>query len=89
MGEGRNMIIGFGFGDPLTSFFMLILTSVLSYMLFRAFKRSKDNPLNEQNKREQLKEYYVVHRERAREMMREFDLTDEEIERRVEEEMRR
>lgn len=77
------MIIGFGFGDPLTSIIMLVLTSVLSFIIFRAFRRHKDFGTSLEDQRERMRNYYREQRETAREMMKEFDLTDEEIERRI------
>lgn len=75
------MIIGFGFGDPIQSIVMLLLTSLISYSIYRTLRnvgRGKQDPLQV---REQRKQYYYSQRERAREYAREFDLTDEEIER--------
>jgi hypothetical protein len=84
------MIIGFGFGSPLTSLLMLLATSLISYSLYKWFQsRKRDDPREEERTREALRRYYYEQRERARQMMREFDLTDEEIERKVEEELRR
>ncbi|AET69923.1 hypothetical protein Desor_4515 [Desulfosporosinus orientis DSM 765] len=80
------MIIGFGFGDPVQSILMLLLTSLLSYVIFRSLRngrREKQDPLL---LREQRKQYYYAQRQRAREYAREFDLTDEEIEHRLDEE---
>ncbi len=82
------MIIGFGFGNPLQSIIMLLFTSLISYVIYRSLRnvgRRKQNPLLE---REQRKQDYYAQRQRAREYAREFDLTDEEIERRLDEEDR-
>lgn len=82
------MIIGFGFGDPVQSILMLLLTSLVSYVIFRSLRnlgRKKRDPLEE---RQRLREYYYEQRRTAREYAREFDLTDEEIERRIDEEIR-
>lgn len=82
------MIIGFGFGDPIQSILMLLLTSLISYVIFRSLRnarRGKRDPLLE---REERKRYYYEQRERAREYAREFDLTDEEIEQRIDEELK-
>ncbi|EGW35972.1 hypothetical protein [Desulfosporosinus sp. OT] len=82
------MIIGFGFGDPIQSILMLMVTSLISYMIYRSlrsFGPGKQDPLL---KREQRKQYYCAQREQAREFAREFDLTDEEIERRLDDELR-
>lgn len=83
------MILGFGFGDPLQSILMLIVTSLLSYAIFRSFRnagRGKQDPVMERDKR---KQFYYEQRARAREYAREYDLTDEEIERRLDEEFRK
>lgn len=82
------MIIGFGFGNPLQSIIMLLFTSLISYVIYRSLRnvgRGKQNPLLE---REQRKLDYYAQRQRAREYARQFDLTDEEIERRLDEEDR-
>lgn len=82
------MIIGFGFGDPIQSILMLLLTSLISYLIFRSLRnagRGKQDPLLQ---REQRKQYYYAQRQRAREYAREFDLTDEEIEQRLNDEFR-
>lgn len=82
------MIIGFGFGTPLVSLLMLLATSLLSFAIYRWTTRSS-RPRNPEARREQLRRYYEEQRELARRMSREFDVSDEEIERRIEEEMRR
>ncbi|OLN27478.1 hypothetical protein [Desulfosporosinus metallidurans] len=82
------MIIGFGFGNPLQSIIMLLFTSLISYVIYQSLRnvgRGKQNPLL---KREQRKQDYYAQRQRAREYARRFDLTDEEIERRLDEEDR-
>jgi len=82
------VIIGFGFGNPLESIIMLLFTSLISYVIYRSLRnvgRRKQNPLLE---REQRKQDYYAQRQRAREYARQFDLTDEEIERRLDEEDR-
>jgi len=82
------VIIGFGFGNPLQSIIMLLFTSLISYVIYRSLRnvgRGKQNPLLE---REQRKQDYYAQRQRAREYARRFDLTDEEIERRLDEEDR-
>ena len=82
------MIIGFGFGNPLQSIIMLLFTSLISYVIYRSLRnvgRGKQNPLLT---REQRKQDYYAQRQRAREYARQFDLTDEEIERRLDEEDR-
>lgn len=82
------MIIGFGFGDPVQSILMLLLTSLVSYVIFRSLRnlgRRHHDPLLEKERRRQ---YYYEQRQQARDYAREFDLTDEEIERRLEGEFR-
>lgn len=82
------MILGFGFGDPIQSIVMLIVTSLISYAVFRSIRtmgRGRQDPSNEREKRRQ---FYYEQRERAREYAREFDLSDEEIEKRLDEEFR-
>lgn len=82
------MILGFGFGDPIQSIVMLLLTSLISYAVFRSIRtigHGKQDPLIEREKRRQ---FYYEQRERAREYAREFNLTDEEIEKRLDEEFR-
>jgi len=90
------MIIGFGFGSPLTALLMLVVTGFLSYYFFKALKRLRygreEYPPYYLEDKEELKrrkrEFYYEQRQRARDMMREYDLTDEEIERRLEEEFK-
>ncbi len=77
------MLIGFGFGSPLVSVLMLIVTSALSYFVFRIIRKKT---LKRTMTRAELRRYYYEQRRRAREFAREFDLTDEEIERKIDEE---
>ena len=77
------MIIGFGFGSPLVSLLMLVGTSLLSYLLFRVIHRrgrTVDQPT-----RAQLRQYYFEKRRQARELSSQFDMTDEEIEQKIDE----
>jgi flagellar basal body-associated protein FliL len=83
------MIIGFGFGPPLVSILMLIVTAALSYGLYRLFSGRSRGSQDPERRREQLRQYYYEQRELARRLSREFDLTDEEIERRIDEELNR
>ncbi|CAM3699588.1 hypothetical protein [Alicyclobacillus pomorum] len=83
------MIIGFGFGSPLTALLMLILTSAVSYGLFRWIRNSRWDRTPPEQRREQLRRYYYEQRELARRMAREFDLSDEEIEQKIDDELRR
>ncbi|MCL6548316.1 MAG: hypothetical protein K6T30_05345 [Alicyclobacillus sp.] len=82
------MIIGFGFGPPLLSILMLVATSLISFGAYRLWTRSRA-PRDPEQRREQLRRYYYEQRQLARRMAREYDLTDEEIERRIDEELRR
>ncbi|MCL6632685.1 MAG: hypothetical protein K6T63_08620 [Alicyclobacillus herbarius] len=82
------MIIGFGFGPPLVSLLMLLVTAGLSYGLYRLFAR-RPWVRDPDQRREQLRQYYREQRELARRLSREFDLTDEEIEQRIEDEINR
>ncbi|QSO50405.1 hypothetical protein JZ785_15790 [Alicyclobacillus curvatus] len=79
------LIIGFGFGSPLTAILMLLATSAISYFIWRLF-RGQGRGLNRPT-RAQLRRYYEEQRVRARELSREFDISDEEIERRIDEEL--
>lgn len=95
------MIIGFGFGSPLTALLMLIVTASLSYFIFKAIRGWQKNndrsypenvydvypDKNSEEMKAELRDFYYEQRRNARQMMREFDLTDEEIEKRIEEEM--
>ena len=82
------MIIGFGFGDPIQSILMLLLTSLLSYVIFRSLRNLGRRTQDPELEKEKRRQYYYEQRRRAREYAREFDLTDEEIERRLDEEPR-
>ncbi|GMA49634.1 hypothetical protein GCM10025857_09910 [Alicyclobacillus contaminans] len=83
------MIIGFGFGNPLTALVMLLATSAISYGLYRWFSGRRVREESPERRREALRRYYREQRELARRMASEFDISDEEIERRIEEELRR
>ena len=84
------MIIGFGFGSPLTSLLMLLATSALSYLIFRAWRSTRPRYHNYLgNARAERRSYYLTQREQVRRMAAEFDLSDEEIERRLDEEFGR
>ncbi|MCL1852583.1 MAG: DUF4229 domain-containing protein [Peptococcaceae bacterium] len=76
------MFIGFGFGSPLTALLMLLITGAGSYFLFRALRRHRKNAVS----REQRRCYFYEQRETARRMSKKYDLSDEEIERRLDEE---
>ena len=85
------MIIGFGFGTPLIAILMLIITSLVSYYLFRLLKKRErddfDFEFDEREYRERRREFYYYQRQKAREMAKKYDLTDEEIERLIDEEI--
>ncbi|MGI5902003.1 MAG: hypothetical protein ACOX7U_05960 [Desulfitobacteriia bacterium] len=93
------MIIGFGFGSPLVALMMLVVTGALSYFLFKILSRyrmennwgdyyQRDRLLTEQeNYVQRRREYYYKQREMARRMMEKYDLTDEEIEEKIKEEI--
>ncbi|SHN83908.1 hypothetical protein [Desulfitobacterium chlororespirans] len=81
------MVIGFGFGSPLQSLLMLLLTSLLSYVIFKNLRRRRHTNLDPYEERERRRQYYYEQRQRARDYAREFDLSDEEIERRLDEEL--
>lgn len=81
------MIFGFGFGSPLLSIAMLVVTSLISYLLYRLSSRGARH--NASPTRAQLREYYYEQRRKAREFSRDFDLTDEEIEERIEQQVQR
>lgn len=97
------MIIGFGFGSPLTALLMLIVTASLSYFIFKAIRGKQTNYAAGYRKNEsdgypekgteemkaEMRDYYYEQRQNAHRMMREFDLTNEEIEDRIEEEIRK
>jgi ribosomal protein S4 len=83
------LIIGFGFGSPLIALTMLIITSIISYSLFKAYRSKRyggeyDGEYH-YNEREQRRAYYRQMREEAR-RLKQYDLTDEEIERKLDEE---
>ena len=75
------MIIGFGFGSPLTAILMLLATSAISYLIWRSFRRQGGHQIKPT--REQLRRYYEDQRRQARELSRQFDISDEEIEQRI------
>ena len=79
------MIIGFGFGNPLISILMLIATSLISYLVFRLFSR-KSSPSSKPT-RSELRQYYDEQRRQVRKLSSQFDLTDEEIEKKINEEL--
>jgi len=81
------LIIGFGFGSPLTGLVMLLVTSLLSYALYRAFQKAIRQTLNPDRERERRRAYYLEMREQAR-RLKEYDLSDEEIEHRLDDEFR-
>lgn len=83
---GNIMIIGFGFGDPITSILMLLLTSLLSYTIFKNIRDFKRRNLDPEEERERRRQFYYQERERAREYARRYDLSDEEIEEKLDEE---
>ncbi len=80
------MIIGFGFGSPLMALIMLILTSFISYLIFKSFFSTRKGYRKMESDREMRRQYYIEQRERAHQMIKEFDLTDAEIEQRLNEE---
>jgi len=69
----------------------LIVTSVLSFYIFKLFKKREkydiDFDFDEREYRERRREFYYNQRQRAREMAKKYDLTDEEIERIIDEEI--
>lgn len=84
------MIIGFGFGSPLIALFMLLLTGFGSYFLFKFLRDSnRRSPSREDREefKEQRRQYYYERRQKAREMIDRYDLSDEEIEEIVEKEI--
>lgn len=87
------MIIGFGFGSPLTALFMLVITGFLSYFLYKwlrelgSEKRSLINLEDREGLKEKRREYYFEQRRKAREMIGKYDLSDEEIENIIEKEL--
>ena len=84
----NDVIIGFGFGNPVQSVLMLLLTSFVSFVIIRSLRNLVIKKRDPNYERQRLREYYYEQRRKAREYAREFDLTDEEIERRVEKELR-
>ncbi len=89
------MIIGFGFGNLFTSLIMLLITGSLSYLLFRSLNNRKsdhdytyDSDQDIEMLRKKKRRYYYEQRQRAWEMNEKYDLTDEEIERRIEQELK-
>lgn len=88
------MIIGFGFGSPLAAFIMLIITALISYTIYGLIRNhfrdrsTEDGGLDVADYRESRKEYYRQQRNRAYRMLEEYDLTDDEIERKIDEELK-
>lgn len=68
---------------------MLLLTSLISYAIFKNLRNVGRRKQDSVIEREKRKQYYYEQRQRAREYAREFDLTDEEIERRLDDEFRK
>jgi len=90
------MIIGIGFGNLWTTLIMLLITGTLSYFLFRFFRsnssrsRSVWEDQEDRDKRKaRRRDYYYEQREKAREMFEKYNLSDEEIERIIEEELKK
>jgi hypothetical protein len=86
------MIIGFGFGNFTTALLMLLITSFLSYSLFRALGRRQsrgnwNEPEDAARIRQRRREYYYEQRRKAREMTEKYDLSDAEIEKIIAEEL--
>jgi Mor family transcriptional regulator len=85
------MIIGFGFGSPFTAFLMLIITGFISYFLvkfIRSLNRKSFYLEDKEVTKEKRREYYYDQRRKAKELMDKYDLTNEEIERIIEEELK-
>ena len=86
------MIIGIGFGSPLVAFLMLIITASISFLIYRAIRNSltisSDRNISEQDFKEERRQFYRQQRDKAHKMIKEYDLTDEEIERRIDKESR-
>lgn len=80
------MIIGFGFGSPLLSLLMLLVTATLSYLVYRLTTRRRGHT-GFRPTRAQLRQYYYEQRRRAQELSEKFNLTDEEIEQRIDGEL--
>ncbi len=76
------MMIGIGFGNWWQSLLMLVGTSLASYLLYRAVRGSVAR-VSRPSSRARLREQMYEQRRRARALAREYDLTDEEIERRI------
>lgn len=64
---------------------MLVATSLLSYGLYRLLNRKRKSP--PPPPASDLRAYYYEMRRRARDMAAEYDLTDEEIEARIQKEL--
>ncbi len=89
------MIIGFGFGSPLMALLMLLVTAFISYTLFKTFSKrtgrcddSGYDAFDVEKYKAQRREYYKEQRQRAYDLMRQYDLSDEEIEQQIEEEIK-
>lgn len=67
---------------------MLLLTSLVCYVIFRNWRNAGCRNRDPVLERERRRQHYYEQRQRARDYAREFDLTDEEIERRLDEEFR-
>jgi hypothetical protein len=73
---------------------MLVITGFISYNIYKYLRNRQSNypPWQEDQNREEYKErrreYYYKQRQKARQMMDQYDLSDEEIERLIEEEFR-
>jgi hypothetical protein len=87
------MIVGFGFGSPLTALLMLVVTASLSYFFFKAIRGRRnvdwtdDRGSDISELRRRKRAYYYEQRQRARELMDAYDLTDQEIEERINREL--
>ncbi|MGI6449584.1 MAG: hypothetical protein ACOX3R_04565 [Desulfitobacteriia bacterium] len=88
------MIIGFGLGSPLVALLMFLVTGFISYNIYKYFKSRKTNySAWEENQdweeyRERRREYYYKQRQKARQMMDKYNLSDDEIEEIIEKEIR-
>jgi len=88
------MFIGIGAGSPLVALFMLLVTGFGSYFLFRMLRRrwdafdADDRGGSREEAKVRRRQYYYDQREQARRMSELYDLTDEEIERKVDDEFR-
>lgn len=76
------MLIGFGFGNWWQSLLMLAGTGLASYLVYRA-TRGRAGRTVPKPSRAQLRRELYEQRRRARELAREYDVSDEEIERRI------